>query len=855
MKVRRGTLTVCNSLFFGTALAALTASGTAFAQAAPADKDVASDGNELITVIARKATESLQDVPVTVTAVSKDTIERYQVKNIEDVVNRVPTLSVQVGGSGSGGSISLRGIGSSAISAAFDSAVALDFDGIQLSSMRLVQGGFFDVQQIDVLKGPQSLYFGKSASGGVFSLRSTEPTKKWEVGGKASYEFEEHAYLAGGYISGPLTDTLGVRVAAQYSDATQYTKIQPGIPALIRNRGNKDFVSRVTLQWNPSSAFSANLKLNYVTNRNDGAIGHQDIFCGPNRRADEVILLGGAIAVPSGANCNINDHFYAIADPSATQAGGFPTGSAAGDGKYPGHPFGRTNIFLGRLRTDLKLNDQLTLTTVSGYFDLNSIDSDTFSSVGVGPAFNPNGVPVAAIAPRLAAVNTPGSAQGFGTSDPQNTTKQYTQEVRLASKFDSLFNFTVGVFYEHRNIGFNTSQQAVNISIIAVDPVTGSFYDYFKKHLTKTDTVSAFGSGTIDITKNLQLTGGIRWTHEDKVNTITVPYVHAFLSSGPAFIKSGFFSGPINFKDTNYSPEVSLRYKVNSDVNIYAAYKTGFKSGGIDNSALPSSNLLGFGSADPAVRAAVANGLIFKSETGKGGEAGVKALLANRTLTVNASAFYYIYKNLQLQAFDAVNIQFKTFNASEVTTKGADLDLSWRTPVNGLKLNASLAYTNAKFTKSLPSVINPAIDLNGRDVGRAPKFAGNVGFDYKAPVSDTLELGISANGTYSSSYFTANTNLTTQDSGALNYDYKQPAFGTIDGALSIGHKDGKWRVSLVGVNITDKHVVLTSGGRPFLAGAGGLGTPGSATFVPAGDDLNVNLNRGRQVFVETSFKF
>ena len=838
------------NLLVGAAAGCLIMPGAAFAQAAPADGDDLRD-IAVITVIARKATETLQEVPVTITAIGGDLIARDQTTKIEQIGNRVPTLSIQPGGSGSGGSISLRGVGSSAISAAFDSAVALDFDGIQLSSMRLVQAGFFDVQQIDVLKGPQSLFFGKSASAGVLSMRSKEPTKVWEVGGKGSYEFEEKGYVVGGYISGPLSDTLGIRIAAQYNDIEKYTEIQPGIPALIRNRGLRDFVSRVTLQWDPLDTFSANFKFNYVTNRNDGAIGHQDIFCGANGRADEIVLLGGAIAVPSGADCNVNDNYFAISDPSATQAGGYPTGSAAGDGKYPGHPFGKTDMILSRLRMDLDVSDSLKLTSISGYFHLNSIDSDTYSSVGVGPAFSPfaptmaGGIALAGIiAPRLGAVNTPGSAQGFGSSDPQNKTEQFTQEFRVASDFDGPFNFMVGGFWENRVLDFNTSQQAVNISIILLDPITGSAFDWFKKHKTKTNTISFFGSGTLDITEQLELSGGLRWTKENKVNTITVPYVHAALSAGPAFIDSGFFSGPIKFDDTNFSPEVAVRYKATDDINIYAAYKTGFKSGGIDNSALPSSNLLGFGDPDPAVRAAVAAGLVYKSETGKGGEVGVKAQFADRTITLNTSAFYYVFTDLQLQVFNAATIQFRTFNASELTTKGFDVDFSWRTPLQGLSLSGALAYTDATFTKSLLSEITGE-ELKGRAAGRAPKWAGNVGFDFTAPLGESLEFGLNGNFQFSSSYFTTTTSRT---------DFKQGAYSTIDGGVSVGDPDGKWKLALIGINIGNKIIATTSGGRPFAAGTA-LGTPGTPTYVPVGDDLNVNYNRGRQVFVEASFKF
>jgi iron complex outermembrane receptor protein len=834
------------ALFASVAATSLALPGLAHAAdaaAAEATGGATVDDGNAITVIARKSTETLQNVPVTITAITADAINRDQATKAEALGTHVPTLNIYSGGSGSGGSIALRGVGSSAISAAFDSAVALDMDGIQLSSMRLLQAGFFDIKQVDVMKGPQTLYFGKSATAGVLGLRSNDPTKQWEVGGKASYEFVEDGYVIGGYISGPITPTLGIRVAAQYNDISKYTQIQPGIPAMIRNRGMRDFNSRLTLQWDPSSAFTANLKVNYITNRNDGAIGHQDIDCGKNGRADEVVLLSGAVAIPSGANCNIGDRYYAISDPSPTQAGGYPTGSAAGDGRYPGHPFGKTDIWLTRLRMDLDVTDNLKLSSVTGYFDINSVDSDTYSSVGVGPAFNPNGVPLNLIAPRLAAVNTPGSAQGFGSSDPLNATKQWTQELRLTSSFDGPFNFMVGGFYEHRNIDFNTSQQGVNISIIAADPITGSSFDWYKKHHTITKAYSLFASGNYKLTEQLELSGGVRWTKEDKVNTISVPYVHAFLSATPAFISSGFFSGPIPFKDHNVSPEVTLRYKASDDLNIYAAYKTGYKSGGIDNSALPSNSLLGFN--NPATRDAVAQGLIFRSERAKGGELGVKSQMAGRTITLNGSLFYYVFSDIQLQVFDATKVQFKTFNASELTTKGVDIDFSWRTPVEGLRLNGALAYTKATFTKPLASAIDGS-PLEGRAASRAPEWAGNVGFDYNVPVSDSLQIGTHSNLAFSSSYYT--------DTTSVN-DPIQKGWATIDGSLSIGDPNGKWKLSLVGINITDKRFVQSSGARPFLAGPGGLGTPGSATYVPQGDDRNVLLNRGRQVFVEASFKF
>ena len=786
--------------------------------ATPASAQEADEVDEanVITVIARKQTETLQEVPVTVTAIGGDTLDKYQVNEIADVVSRVPALNVQVGGSGSGGQISLRGVGSSNISASFDSAVAFDFDGIQVSTMRMVQAGFFDVQQIEVLKGPQSLFFGKSASAGVISIRSANPTQEWEVAGKASYEFEEKGYTIGGHISGPISDTLGIRVAAQYQDIEDYVNLAPGTAAFnpdgtIRDsKSLKNFIGRVTLQWDPSDNFSANLKLNYVKNKNDGAIGHSDINCGPNGVADPVFLLSGGLVIPSNADCNDRDGLYHTSDGAPALTAQVPEGSAGKPRFQNGIPYGETDIFLGRLRWDLDLSDSLTLTSVSGYLSLDAVDTDCYAYVG---QFSPT------------------MPANSGCSDPQNKTEQFSQELRVASDFDGMFNFMVGAFYEDRDIDFNTSQQGVNISFVAPDPVTGNTYDWFKKQNTKTEALSFFASATLDLTEKLELSGGLRWTDEKKVSRISVPYVHSFLSATPAFINSGFFSGPITFKDSNFSPEVSIKYQATPDINIYGAFKTGFKSGGIDNSALPSNSLLGFNDPDPAVRAAVADALKFKSETGLGGEIGVKAQFADRTVTLNTSVFYYVFDDLQVQNFDAATIQFQTFNASQLTSQGVDVEWGWRTPVEGLNLSGSLAYTDAKFTA--PFVTTSGEDLDGRAAARAPKFAANAAFDWTIPMGDAIEFGLNGNLQYSSSYFTNEDSLS---------DLKQDSYVSVDGAVSVGDPDGKWKLSLIGVNLTDKIWINTSGGRPFLQ-------PG------VGDDLVVTQNRGRQVFVEAAFKF
>jgi iron complex outermembrane recepter protein len=575
-----------------------------------------------------------------------------------------------------------------------------------------------------------------------------------------------------------------------------------------QERGLTDFIGRLTLEWNPSDAFRANFKLQYSKHENDGAIGTAEIGCGANGRADSIFLLSGGVQIAPGYDCNTTDQRYYLTDAAGALAGGVPGNSPAAGRN--GVPFGETEIWFSRLQFELDLSESLTLTSVTGLLNLDAIDFDSYSYGGFFPG--PNGT-------RL-----PG---GAGSSDPINQLEQYSQEIRLASDFDGAFNFVVGAFYEDRTFIFDTAQQGVNISFLAPDPVTGFTYDWDKTHTTKTEALSFFGSVQIDLTEQLELSGGIRWTDEQKVQTISVPYVHTFLQ-GPNFVRPGFFSGPINFADDNFSPEATLKYQVTDDVNIYASFKTGFKSGGIDNSALPSNSL------SQAALSGDFSALIFQSEEAIGGEIGIKSQWADRSVTLNATIYQYVFTDLQVQNFNASTIQFITSNAGELTTKGVELEASWRTPVDGLRISSNLSYLDAKYTDTFlqPGGQGGTVDLNGRRGSQAPEWAGNFAVDWTVPLSDSLELFLSGNAAYNDGYIT--------DESSLN-DFVQPSFWTLDTNVSIGHPDGNWKLALVATNLTDEIYVITSGGRPFLP--------------PGGDDIVLTQNRGRQVFAEVSFKF
>ena len=182
-------------------------SASLFAQ----EQEVLNTGIEEIIVTARQQAESLQDVPVTVSVMSEIDLDRYNITSLTDAAKMVPNFRISMGGSGNGSNIYLRGIGSSSISAAFDQSVAINIDGVVVNRGRFIHNAYLDMAQIEVLKGPQSLYFGKSATAGVISIKTNDPTEEFEAEFGVGVETEHETTFFECVISGPISDNLLAR--------------------------------------------------------------------------------------------------------------------------------------------------------------------------------------------------------------------------------------------------------------------------------------------------------------------------------------------------------------------------------------------------------------------------------------------------------------------------------------------------------------------------------------------------------------------------------------------------------------------------------------------------------------------
>ena len=384
----------------------------------------------------------------------------------------------------------------------------------------------------------------------------------------------------------------------------------------------------------------------------------------------------------------------------------------------------------------------------------------------------------------------------------------------------------------------------VGKEILEVGAGRGKIIEILAQNSEKQFTLLELDKNFFDILKNKFNSKNIK-VLEERTQNITVPHVHYFFGVlNLGFVPNGFESGPIEFEDENTSPEVSALYALNENVNIYAAYKSGYKAGGVDNSALPSASLA----------AAAASGdfgaLIYETEEGDGFELGLKGKFLDNSLRLDVTAFRYTYEDLQVQSFNAQTVQFSTSNAGELVSQGLEADFTWLPNVNGLTVYGAFSFLDAAFSEPFipeppAGITDPAViaqyDLNGRSTSGAADYAFNVGFDYTAMVRDNMEWGFGVNTSFTDEYQTQNEDPV---------GFIQESFWLLNAMAYVGSSDGKWKVSVIGRNLNDELYVVTSGGRPFADVSNNALLPGGVGL----SDTILNYARGRQVFLELEIR-
>jgi outer membrane receptor protein involved in Fe transport len=763
---------------------------------------------EDIVVTARQRNESLLDVPVAVTAISAAQLNRNAALDLPRIAELSPGIVVSNYGGQGGGSIGIRGISSPANALGFEQAVSVSVDGVQTSIGFLSQLGIFDVAQVEILKGPQALLFGKNSSAGVISIKTALPTNSFQAGIKTSYEFVADEVLVDAFVSGPLTDTLGARLAVRgrsmkgwlYNDARPYADNpfipgpDRGIPGTSERRvGDSEFAGRVTLQFDPTNDVSLILRATYNQISNQG-----------NGRASQALSCPTGFPNIFGVNdifgeCRQDNHL-SNADPSPDVVAGFPRTSS------DGRSFGKVKYFTTVLTGNVDLG-KVSLTSVTGY---NDFSSNSFFSHDQ-----------TALAQVLIYEETEYRA--------------FSQEIRALSDFDGPFNLMVGGYYQDQKTQLD-SPVLLNNSFF--NPANGQFLTFRGFGGIDGTTVSAFAQGILELDE-FEIAGGVRWTRETK------NYQSTNLDGFPvtAFPPGKSLSG--RFRDDNFSPEVTVSWHPTARSTVYGAYRTGYKSGS-------------FNLTNPIQATSTIAGFSFGPENSKGFELGARGEIFDGKVFVDFNLFRYTFSDLQVNAFNPALVAYTTTNVGSVRQRGLELQAKY-SPTSDLQLRANVAYTRNRFrdfvgqcySYSFPAgdTTSPAPagcrfrsgtrileqDFEGRAPARSPDWAGNAGATYATDIPALGRLTLSGDTFYSSAYFASET---------MAPATRQPAFWRFNAGVTLEDERAGWSIGLLGRNLTNKYFLL------FAADA----TGGTSIPLAPGRQRAV-VARGREVALQFGYRF
>lgn len=777
------------------------------AQTAPQSTAQSVDVGDIV-VTARKRDETLISVPVVVSAVSGAMLQSRGVTNLDGLARLVPQLLIgPQSGSVQGGNIAIRGISGPDSNPFGDSAVSFNIDGVQVAKATVRRMSDIDIAQVEVLKGPQALFYGKNSPAGIISIRTADPTDRLEAGGKVGYEPYAQEVRGEAYISGPLTDTLGARLSGFYSRMRGWlTDETPAdsfaAPDHSHNPQSRDFAVRGTLKWEPSSSFDAKLKVNYARTSNSGPAATVETFSCPT----------GVRQTGSGAQCALGDRNVNAAMGSFI---GTLPGSITTFGN--GQNFLKQKQFLASLEANYHLSDALVLTSVTGYYYARVDQCQNYQNDNtiILPSCNPY-------------------------SD-----KEFSQEVRVVSSFDGPINFTVGGYFaDTRSYVANTSYIFGNgFDLLAPGfggPTTPALLSSYI--LTQRgQAYSAYAQIAYKPIDVIEIDVGGRYSYEKK----RLPLVKSGGGLGQARTPTAILDDSTIVQPTrdhadwnDFSPEVTVSYRPSGNLTVFASYKHGFLSGGFNSSSVNFE-------ANPD--------LSYNQQTVEGFEGGVKAALLDHSLFLNAAIYTYKVKGLQVTNF--TNTTSTIRNAGAASAKGAEADFNYRTPITGLAIHGAVAYNHAKYTSfpaapcyngqtpamgcSIGADGNATQNLDGTELIRAPKWNLSGGFQLDRPVGGDFKAGLSADVTYSSSFLT---DATSDPSGRMQ------AYALVDATARIGKQDDSWQIAVIGRNLSNRYYFVASTNVPFT---------GSGTGTTAGQlgDRYGSVSRGREVLLQLSARF
>jgi iron complex outermembrane recepter protein len=678
--------------------AGLVMSGAAQAQTPQPEEDADQGGIAEIIVTARKTSENIQSVPVAVTALDSEDLASKQVLEVTDLARTAPSLTISTGGTGPASIVylAIRGQAQNSPNSLSDSSVGIYMDGVYVARPIVGNLGFLDMGSAEVLRGPQGTLFGRNTTGGALNLTSNRPTDEYEGMLKVGLGNYSQKTIEG-MVNAPLSDAVGLRVAARYGTRNGYFKNnQIGYP---QGSIDKDFVLRGTLVVAP---VESNLKLtvigDFVRYADDG-------------NATAVAAINPGVLTLPAYGAFINSEFARFV--TAAQLPAFTAANSNWTDTFSRPQTGDSQIdklqnnnevdaIAGTLEWDAGGVNIKSITAYRKSFTDDSLDLHGFpTSVNPFTIFLPN-------------------ATSAFVSTYNN--KQFSEELQLSGSAGGL-DWQTGVYY-FKESGDEQSRAFVLGGVQSARTLS----DYSSR------SVGAFAQLNYHVTDALRLTGGLRYTWDKRTidrhstNNWRLPDNLEVCTVGP---NSGLTAAAAPCTDPRSTSfkypawTLGVDYRVNDQLFLYAKSSGASMSGGFNSRFVPA----------PFTQQ-------FTPEKVRDVEVGFKGDFLDRHLRTNLAFFYAKQSNVQRIVNALVGTTLTQFvtNTGKVNAKGFEFE-GTALPWDGMELTGSLSYLDAKYvrgsrTENQGTALVPIlVDRSGEPVTQAPKWTWNVGATQTFPTS------------------------------------------------------------------------------------------------------------------------
>lgn len=744
---------------------------------------------EEVVVRAQRREEDVREVPIAVTALSGEQLKTLGVSDARELGGVVPGLVVSEGGQGAP-VYTLRGVGFTDSSYFATPTTAVYLDEVNLPYSIMSKGAIFDVEQVEVLKGPQGTLFGRSTTGGAINFIANKPAREFQAGLTASYSRFDTTDIEA-FVSGPVSDSFRYRLAArdiQRDKGWQYSNTNKD-----KTLGEQDRSAyRLALEWEPTDALLFSLMAATWRDRSDAQAGQPIALVPQNPYANDSQIPGSETGLVAQS---VRDYPLISQDTDDNRVAEWCTGHPScvrSDGRPMDFQLDETFRQLS-LQTRWNIASNLQADFLASYTDFVSDDSE----IPTG-AFNQRHAELA-VDVTMEVVDYELRLSGWNDSESLRWLVGYhaTPRDEVDEYLDLIMSGTASVVFPAPVIERSLLVTEYYFSVAELDyqskapyaNVEWQFSDAFKLVLgaryTEEERFYSGCSGAKDPVNGLYVLFQTLATRRALEAGTTPDIVN---------VNGGCFSigedGEIGaytetLEENSLSYRAVLDWTPRDEYLFYASYTRGFKSGSFPL----------FQTSDHEQLESV------KQEQVDAYELGAKVDLWDRKAHVNSAIFYYRYRDKQLLSRfnDPVFGALPTLrNAPRSEVKGIEFDFTL-TPTSGLYLTGAIAYLESEILR-FEAINNRGeqVDLAGQEFNYSPKLSYSLSGDYSLPVGDNYEAGIGIDY-----YYVDDTNSSIEGDPI----FVHPDYGVTNARIRFGHRANDWMLTLWGKNVFNEYVV------------------------------------------------